>query len=113
SCTGSRSFFFSRSADRRSLHSFPTRRAADLMRVYDRGSVSIASDEQLVRELDRARTLDVDFFATNVRLPDRYQRQITDFAHRIGKPVLSQELYPASEYGVDGAVHLRTRRAYA
>jgi len=85
----------------------------DGMRVYDRGSVSIASDEQLVRELDRARTLDVDFFATNVRLPDRYQRQITDFAHRIGKPVLSQELYPAVEYGVDGAVHLRTRRAYA
>src|SRR5262249_10631460 len=85
----------------------------DGMRVYERGGVSIASDDQLTRELDRARTLDVDFFSTNVRLPDRYQRQITEFAHKIGKPVLSQDLYPGVAYGVDGVAHLRTRRAYA
>jgi Tol biopolymer transport system component len=85
----------------------------DGIRAYDRGGVSIASDEQLVRELARARTLDVDFFSTNVRLPDRYERQITEFAHKIGRPVLSQNLYPAVAYGVDGVANLRMRGAYA
>jgi hypothetical protein len=81
--------------------------------VYHRGGVSIVSDDQLVRELDRACALDVDFFATNVRLPTRYQRQITEFAHHIGKPVLSQDLYPGVAYGVDAVANLRLRRAYA
>jgi Tol biopolymer transport system component/imidazolonepropionase-like amidohydrolase len=87
----------------------------DGVRVYYPGGVSVTSDEQLERELDRASTLGVDFLKTYVRLPDRLQKRIVDAAHDRGKPVTSHEIYPAIAFGVDGVEHLRgtSRRGYS
>jgi imidazolonepropionase-like amidohydrolase len=87
----------------------------DGMRIYYSGGVSMGSDEQLDRELDRATALGVDFFKTYVRLPDRLQKRIVDYAHDLGKPVTSHELYPAVAFGIDGVEHLRgtSRRGYS
>jgi hypothetical protein len=87
----------------------------DGARIYYPGGISITSDAQLDRELDRARALDVDFFKTYVRLPDRLQQRVTEYAHSIGKPVTSHELFPAVAFGVDGVEHLRgtSRRGYS
>ena len=90
----------------------------DGTRIYYPGGASIgpASDRgQVDRELDRAQTLGVDFFKTYVRLPDRIQKRVVDFAHEHGKPVTSHELYPGVAFGVDGVEHLRgtSRRGYS
>jgi len=87
----------------------------DGVRIYYPGGVSIASDEQLDRELDRAQTLGMDFFKTYVRLPDRLQKRVVEYAHGLGRPVTSHELYPAVAFGVDGVEHLRgtSRRGYS
>jgi imidazolonepropionase-like amidohydrolase len=77
--------------------------------------VSVTSDAQLDQELDRASKLGVDFFKTYVRLPDRMQKRVVDYAHEQGKPVTSHELYPAVAFGIDGIEHLRgtSRRGYS
>ncbi len=87
----------------------------DGARVYYPGGVSVTTDEQADRELDRAATLGVDFFKTYVRLPDRLQKRIVEFAHGINRPVTSHELFPAVAYGVDGIEHLSgtSRRGYS
>ena len=87
----------------------------DGARVYYPGGVSVTSDEQLDRELDRASALGVDFFKTYVRLPDRLQKRIVEFAHAQNKPVTSHELYPAVAFGIDGIEHLSgtSRRGYS
>jgi Tol biopolymer transport system component/imidazolonepropionase-like amidohydrolase len=87
----------------------------DGVRVYYPGGVSVTSDEQLDGELDRASTLGVDFFKTYVRLPDRLQKRVVEFAHSTNKPVTSHELFPAVAYGVDGVEHLSgtSRRGYS
>lgn len=87
----------------------------DGVRVYYPGGVSVTSDEQLDRELDRASALGVDFFKTYVRLPDRMQKRVVDYAHALGKPVTSHEIYPAVAFGIDGIEHLRgtSRRGYS
>ena len=76
---------------------------------------AITSDEQLDRELDRASTLGVDFFKTYVRLPDRLQKRVVEFAHAQNRPVTSHELYPAVAFGIDGIEHLSgtSRRGYS
>jgi Tol biopolymer transport system component/imidazolonepropionase-like amidohydrolase len=86
----------------------------DGVRSYYPGGVAITSDAQLDQELDRASTLGVDFFKTYVRLPDRFQRRVVDYAHAHNKPVTSHELYPAVAYGIDGIEHLvgTSRRGY-
>ena len=87
----------------------------DGVRVYYPGGVSVTSDAQLDGELDRAAALGVDFFKTYVRLPDRMQKRVVDYAHALGKPVTSHELYPAVAFGIDGVEHLRgtSRRGYS
>lgn len=87
----------------------------DGTRIFYPGGVSIGSEDQLDRELDRAATLGVDFFKTYVRLPDRLQKRVVDYAHDLGRPVTSHELYPAVAFGVDGVEHLRgtSRRGYS
>ena len=87
----------------------------DGARVYYPGGVSVTSDEQLDRELDRASALGVDFFKTYVRLPDRLQKRIVEFAHGQNRPVTSHEIYPAIAYGIDGVEHLSgtSRRGYS
>jgi Tol biopolymer transport system component len=87
----------------------------DGARVYYPGGVSVTSDEQLDRELDRASALGVDFFKTYVRLPDRLQKKVVEFAHAQNRPVTSHELYPAVAFGIDGIEHLdgTSRRGYS
>jgi Tol biopolymer transport system component/imidazolonepropionase-like amidohydrolase len=87
----------------------------DGARVYYPGGVSVTSEAQLEHELDRAAALDVDLFKTYVRLPDRYQQRVVEYAHALGKPVTSHELYPAVAFGIDGIEHLRgtSRRGYS
>ena len=87
----------------------------DGARVYYPGGVSVTSDEQMDRELDRASALGVDFFKTYVRLPDRLQKRVVEFAHAQNRPVTSHELYPAVAYGIDGIEHLSgtSRRGYS
>jgi Tol biopolymer transport system component/imidazolonepropionase-like amidohydrolase len=87
----------------------------DGRRIYYPGGVSVTSDRQLEQELDRASSLGVDFFKTYVRLPDRFQKRIIDYAHEQGRPVTSHEIYPAVALGIDGVEHLRgtSRRGYS
>ena len=87
----------------------------DGARVYYPGGVAVTSDAQLDQELERASKLGVDFFKTYVRLPDRLQKRVIDYAHEQRKPVTSHELYPAVAFGVDGVEHLRgtSRRGYS
>jgi Tol biopolymer transport system component/imidazolonepropionase-like amidohydrolase len=87
----------------------------DGVRLYYPGGVSVTSDDQMDRELDRAGALGVDFFKTYVRLPDRLQKRVVEFAHANNKPVTSHELFPAVAYGIDGIEHLSgtSRRGYS
>ena len=87
----------------------------DGARSYYPGGVAVTSEAQLDQELDRASTLGVDFFKTYVRLPDRLQKRIVEFAHAQNRPVTSHELYPAVAYGIDGIEHLSgtSRRGYS
>ena len=87
----------------------------DGVRIYYAGGVAVTSDVQVDRELERATALGVDFFKTYVRLPDRLQKRVVDYAHAHGRPVTSHELYPAVAFGIDGVEHLRgtSRRGYS
>jgi Tol biopolymer transport system component/imidazolonepropionase-like amidohydrolase len=87
----------------------------DGVRLYYPGGVAVTSDEQMDRELERASALGVDFFKTYVRLPDRLQKRVVEFAHNNNRPVTSHELYPAVAYGIDGIEHLSgtSRRGYS
>jgi len=87
----------------------------DGRRIYDPGGVSIGSEPQLDQELDRAMALGADFFETSVRLPDKYQKRVIDYAHEQGRPVASHEIYPALAAGADAVDHLRgtSRRGYS
>ena len=50
-----------------------------------------------------------------MRLDDRLQKQVIDFAHTNGMPVTSHEIYPAVASGADGVEHIRgtSRRGYS
>jgi Tol biopolymer transport system component/imidazolonepropionase-like amidohydrolase len=66
-------------------------------------------------ELDRASRLDYDLLKTYVRLPDLLQRRAIEGAHKIGIPVSSHEIYPATLSGVDSVEHTgaTSRRGYS
>jgi imidazolonepropionase-like amidohydrolase len=84
-------------------------------RVYYPGSLSIESEEELDRELDRAFGLDFDLIKTYVRFPDALQKKVVSRAHDHGIPVTSHELFPAVAYGVDGIEHIwgTSRRGFS
>jgi imidazolonepropionase-like amidohydrolase len=50
-----------------------------------------------------------------VRLDDRLQKRVIEFAHANGMPVTSHEIYPAVASGADGVEHIRgtSRRGYS
>jgi len=87
---------------------------ADGNRVYYSVAEGIGSDVHLDRALDRARRLELDFLKTYVRLPDHRQERVVEFAHDIGIPVSSHELFPAVAYGMDHVEHIggTSRRGY-
>ena len=66
-------------------------------------------------ELERARGLDYDLLKTYVRLPDLMQKRAIEGAHKIGIPVSSHEIYPATLSGVDSVEHTgaTSRRGYS
>jgi len=59
--------------------------------------------------------MDYDLVKTYVRLEDRLQERVIDFAHEHGMPVSSHELYPSVANGGDGVEHIRgtSRRGYS
>ena len=85
------------------------------MRNFHKMSVVISSPAHLEMELQRAKVLQHDFIKSYVRLPDLQQRRITQFAHDVGIPVATHEIYPAAFVGVDNTEHTAgtSRRGYS
>jgi imidazolonepropionase-like amidohydrolase len=84
-------------------------------RVYYKMGVAISSPAHFEMELERARVLGHDLIKSYVRLPDLHQRRMVEFAHGIGVPVATHEVYPAALVGVDGIEHTAgtSRRGYS
>lgn len=88
---------------------------ADGNRVYYSIAEGITSDAHLERALDRAERLEFDFIKTYVRLPDHWQKRVVEFAHGIGIPTSSHEIFPAVAHGMDHVEHIwgTSRRGFA
>ncbi len=84
-------------------------------RVYYKMGVAISSVSQFEMELQRAKVLQYDLLKSYVRLPDLQQKRMVEFAHGIGIPVATHEIYPASFVGVDNTDHnsATSRRGYS
>lgn len=84
-------------------------------RVYYKMGVALAGPDHLELELQRAAALRHDLLKSYVRLPDRQQRRLVEFAHAHGIPVSTHEVYPAALVGVDATEHLgaTSRRGYS
>src|SRR6266511_1998641 len=84
-------------------------------RVYYKMGIAISSVSQFEMELQRAKLLQHDLIKSYVRLPDLQQRRMVEFAHGIGVPVATHEIYPASMVGVDNTEHTAatSRRGYS
>jgi imidazolonepropionase-like amidohydrolase len=100
---------------RRGPRVFSTGGPFDGNRIYYAGGVPLAGGGQLPQELQKATQLGYDLIKTYVRLDDRLQKQVIDFAHANGLPVTSHEIYPAVASGADGVEHIRgtSRRGYS
>ncbi len=83
-------------------------------RVFYSMAEGIVSEAHLQRAFERTAALGLDFVKTYVRLPDHWQKQVVDFAHGMGIPVSSHELYPAVAHGMDHVEHIggTSRRGY-
>ena len=103
------------SGARRGPRVFSTGGPFDGSRIYYAGGVPLASGGQLPQELQKTTQLGYDLIKTYVRLDDRLQKQVIDFAHANGLPVTSHEIYPAIASGADGVEHIRgtSRRGYS
>ena len=84
-------------------------------RVYYKMGVAISSPAHLEMELERARVLQHDLIKSYVRLPDLQQKRMVEFAHGIGVPVATHEIFPAALVGVDNTEHTAatSRRGYS
>jgi Tol biopolymer transport system component len=84
-------------------------------RLYYWMAVAISSPAHLALELERAKILQHDMIKSYVRMPDLMQRRIVDYAHSIGVPVSSHEIYPAAFDGIDAVEHTTgtSRRGYS
>lgn len=84
-------------------------------RVYYKMGIAISSYTHLEMELARAKALQYDMIKSYVRMPDLQQKRIVEFAHSIGIPVSSHEIFPAAMVGVDGTEHTAatSRRGYS
>lgn len=94
---------------------FNTGHLMEWQRVYYKMGVAISSNAQLAMELERARILGFDMLKSYVRMPDIQQRRIIDFAHSIGVPASSHEVYPSAFSGMDSMEHTEgtSRRGYS
>jgi Tol biopolymer transport system component len=84
-------------------------------RVYYKMGIAISSVGHLEMELQRAKALQYDLIKSYVRLPDLQQKRMVEFAHSIGVPVATHEIYPAALVGVDNTEHTgaTSRRGYS
>jgi Tol biopolymer transport system component/imidazolonepropionase-like amidohydrolase len=84
-------------------------------RVYYKMGVAISSPAQFEMELQRSQVLQHDLIKSYVRLPDLQQKRMVEFAHSIGVPVATHEIYPAAFVGVDSTEHTAatSRRGYS
>jgi len=84
-------------------------------RVYYKMGIAISSVSQFEMELQRAKVLQHDLIKSYVRLPDLQQKRMVEFAHGIGVPVATHEIYPAAFVGVDNTEHTAatSRRGYS
>ena len=84
-------------------------------RVYYKMGIAISSPAQFEMELQRAKVLQHDLIKSYVRLPDLQQKRMVEFAHSIGVPVATHEIYPAAFVGVDNTEHTAatSRRGYS
>src|SRR3954471_12543596 len=84
-------------------------------RVYYKMGIAISSIAQFEMELQRAKVLQYDLLKSYVRLPDLQQKRMVEFAHSIGIPVATHEIFPAAFVGVDNTEHnsATSRRGYS
>ena len=84
-------------------------------RVYYKMGIAISSVGQFEMELQRAKVLQHDLIKSYVRLPDLQQKRMVEFAHSIGVPVATHEIYPAALVGADNTEHTSatSRRGYS
>src|SRR5262249_34838076 len=84
-------------------------------RVYYKMGIAISSVSQFEMELRRAKVVQHDLIKSYVRLPDLQQKRMVEFAHAIGVPVATHEIYPAAFVGVDNTEHTgaTSRRGYS
>jgi Tol biopolymer transport system component len=84
-------------------------------RVYYKMGVAISNPAQFEMELERSKVLQHDMIKSYVRLPDLQQARLVEFAHGIGVPVATHEIYPAALLGVDSTEHTgaTSRRGYS
>jgi Tol biopolymer transport system component len=84
-------------------------------RVYYKMGIAISSPGHFEMELQRAKVLQYDLLKSYVRLPDLQQKRMVEFAHSIGIPVATHEIFPASLVGVDNTEHTSatSRRGYS
>ena len=94
---------------------FNTGHLLEWQRLYYKMGTAISSPAQLEMELERSRILGFDFLKSYVRMPDLQQRRIVDFAHAMGVPASSHEIYPAAYDGIDSVEHTEgtSRRGYS
>jgi hypothetical protein len=84
-------------------------------RTYYKMGVAISSPAHFEMELQLAQVLQHDLIKSYVRLPDLQQKRMVQFAHSIGIPVATHEIYPAAFVGVDATEHVAatSRRVYS
>jgi Tol biopolymer transport system component/imidazolonepropionase-like amidohydrolase len=94
---------------------FGTGNLMEWQRVYYKMGIALSSPAHLEMELQRARVLQYDLLKSYVRLPDLQQKRMVEFAHSIGIPVATHEIYPAAYLGVDNTEHTSatSRRGYS
>ncbi len=86
---------------------FATSELIDGNRIFYPTNRTIYDDDQMKRELERAKELDVDNYKTYVRLTNARQKQVMDFAHQTaGTWVASHYGLPGLMYGMDGMTHV-------
>jgi imidazolonepropionase-like amidohydrolase len=83
--------------------------------VYYKMGIAISGPAHFELELQRAKVLQYDLLKSYVRLPDLQQKRMVEFAHSIGIPVATHEIFPASFVGVDNTEHTSatSRRGYS
>ena len=94
---------------------FGTGNLMEWQRVYYKMGIAISSPAHFELELQRAKALQYDMLKSYVRLPDLQQKRMVEFAHSIGIPVATHEIYPAALVGVDNTEHTSatSRRGYS